>query len=356
MRVLQIIDSLHPGGAERMAVNYANILFKNDIVAHICVTRKEGLLNKSLNSGVFYLYLKKKHSLDIKAFLKLRKYIIKHRIELLHCHSSSFFIATLIKITYPQVKLIWHDHYGNGDFLEERRFAVLKLCSYFFDGIISVNEKLRDWAKAYLVCSKTIFLPNFTLQDKLEISEFQSLKGQKEFKIICIANLRPQKDHLNLIKAFEKCFDYHPMSLHLIGENPETEYSKNILTYIKNSKLKNHIYYYGVRSDIQHLLSQADVGVLSSLSEGLPVALLEYGNSGLPVICTDVGKCSEVVSGFGRVTKPNSYVELADNILFYYKNPEIRIRDAKLYNNHVSTNYSNDIIINEILKFYNNLL
>ena len=62
---------------------------------------------------------------------------------------------------------------------------------------------------------------------------------------------------------------------------------------------------------LPHFLHGADCGVLSSVSEGLPVSLLEYGMAGLPVIVTDVGQCAEVVGNgrFGRVVppgKPNS--------------------------------------------------
>jgi hypothetical protein len=41
-------------------------------------------------------------------------------------HSTSFFIAVLLKLLQPQVKLIWHDHYGDSDFLEQRKIRILK--------------------------------------------------------------------------------------------------------------------------------------------------------------------------------------------------------------------------------------
>src|SRR5690606_14684968 len=110
------------------------------------------------------------------------------------------------------------------------------------------------------------------------------LKGGKDdFKIICVANLRPQKDHLNLLKAFEMLEPDLKVSLHLIGEDPGTEYSTSLRKSIENSPVKLKIFFYGIQSDIIHLLKQADLGVLSSRSEGLPLALLEYGMAGLPV-------------------------------------------------------------------------
>lgn len=60
MRVVQIIDSLHPGGSERIAVSMANGLAGKVEVSHICVTREEGILKETICKKVQYLYLNKK--------------------------------------------------------------------------------------------------------------------------------------------------------------------------------------------------------------------------------------------------------------------------------------------------------
>ena len=60
MRILQIIDSLNVGGAEKMAVNYANSLAKIEEFSGIVVTRKEGVLKSQINENVGYLFLARK--------------------------------------------------------------------------------------------------------------------------------------------------------------------------------------------------------------------------------------------------------------------------------------------------------
>lgn len=59
MRIVQIIDSLDAGGAERMAVNYANTLVGKIVFSGLIATRKEGVLKENLNPEVSYLFLKK---------------------------------------------------------------------------------------------------------------------------------------------------------------------------------------------------------------------------------------------------------------------------------------------------------
>lgn len=67
MRILQLIDSLEAGGAERMAVNYANALTDAIDFSGLVATRKEGPLLSQLGNKVSYLYLNKKAAVDFKA-------------------------------------------------------------------------------------------------------------------------------------------------------------------------------------------------------------------------------------------------------------------------------------------------
>ncbi|HET7360923.1 MAG TPA: hypothetical protein VFI78_03235, partial [Salinimicrobium sp.] len=80
MKVLQLIDSLRPGGAEQMAVSYANALSSQIDASFLCCTRKEGLLKEKLMPKAEYLFLNKKSSLDPKAFFKFRNFVKKNKI------------------------------------------------------------------------------------------------------------------------------------------------------------------------------------------------------------------------------------------------------------------------------------
>ena len=97
IRVIQLIDSLDIGGAERMAVNYSNILYGIVGFSGLVVSRKEGLLKSSLKEELPYLFLNKKKTIDFKAIYGLYKYLKKHRVNVVHAHSTSFFLAFLIK-------------------------------------------------------------------------------------------------------------------------------------------------------------------------------------------------------------------------------------------------------------------
>ncbi len=353
MRVLQLIDSLDAGGAERVAVNLANALTKKIEISFLCATRKEGLLKKSIEEKVSYIFLNKKHALDLKAFFKLYKFVLDNQVNIIHAHSSSFLWATLIKLFLPRIKIIWHDHYGRSEFLKERKFELLKLCSKYFSQGFAVNKRLKEWGKEKLKVSYIDVLPNFSVKDKIEART--TLFGEKGKRIVHLANLRPQKNHELLIDAFEKVLEKHPKwTLHCIGEDFFNEYSKKIKELILNKNLGSSVFFYGAKSDISNILKQSDIGVLSSSSEGLPLALLEYGMSKLPVVATRVGDCDTVVSNpkEGFLVPPNNSELFSNLIIKLIEDVNLREETAANLQRKIEKNFSKDKIIKKLLNTY----
>jgi glycosyltransferase involved in cell wall biosynthesis len=356
MKVLQLIDTLHSGGAERMAVSYANALVPLIEKSYLCSTRFEGVLKDDLVHKVEYFHLKKKSILDIRAFLRLRKFIKNNNINIIHAHGASFFLAGIIKLTGIKYKLIWHNHYGASVKLSLLRTAIISLFSYLFDGIIVVNTDLKIWAKNKLQCGAIKEIKNFVAPSFNITQDGIILKGNKnDFRIICVANFRPEKDHINLIKAFQFFAEYENVSLHLVGGQSNKKYSNIVKQLAINSPASGRIFFYGSVKEIFKLLKQAHIGVIPSKSEGLPVALLEYGIAGLSVVTTDVGNCKEVLSGHGLVVPSGKPYELFMALFSYYSNPLKRLNDAALFEKVVLENYSEASVIKQVSDFYNKI-
>lgn len=352
LSVIQIIDSLNVGGAEVLAVNIANGLSEQKIDSHLCATRNEGFLKENLNSDVGYLFLKRKNSIDFKAILRLNKYIKKHRIKIIHAHSTSSFIAVCVKTINPKIKIVWHDHFGNSEFLKSRSVLSLKIFSYFFTSIISVNTNLKNWSIKNLKTKNVFFIRNFPVfnnQKKITL-----LKGINKKRIVHLAGYRPQKDHLNLLKAFlEISKENNDWTLHLVGKSYNDEYSDLINNFIQSNNLSERIFQYGVCSDIHYILSQATIGILSSKSEGLPISLLEYGLAKLPAIVTDVGECNLVVKDSSFIVPSSNSATLANSIQILANSEEKRKTLAIKINKIVTSSFSKREAILKIIDIYN---
>ncbi len=295
MRILQIIDSLEAGGAERMAVNYANALSNKIDFSGLVATRKEGALMNELNHQVNYLFLNRKKTVDFSALIRLRNYVKKNKVTVIHAHSTSFFMAFLLKLTLPSLSLIWHDHYGNSEFLEKRKSGILKIGLLLFNGIIVVNQKLKIWVQEKVQLKNVIYLPNFVTETNENLVK-TVLQGEMGKRILCLANLREQKNHFLLLEIAAQLKMTHPdWTFHLVGKDFVDNYSDQLRKTIVDKNLENYVFLYGSREDIGNILEQTTIGILCSKSEGLPVSLLEYGLSKKPVVMSNVGEIGTVV-------------------------------------------------------------
>lgn len=354
MRIVQLIDSLDAGGAERMAVTYANSLAKKITFSGLVATRKEGSLKDQINPDVSYLYLQKNRSLDFSAILRLRKYILKNQIEILHAHSSSFFIAVLVKLTLPKIKIVWHDHYGTRAKESKKENRVLISLSLFFSSIFVVNLQLEAWNRKNMNCSNVIFIPNFASSDNVFNPE-TTLKGINDKRIVFLANLKNPKNHILILKAFlELKLNDLDWSLHLIGKDYFDAYSDTLKQFIKLHSLENHIHLYGGKNDVQYILSQATIGVLSSTQEGFPVTLLEYGLANLAVVSTNVGYCPIVIKNEvnGLLFDPTSITEVKEQLLKMIQNDLLRKEMSDNLKKSVLENYSEEVVISKLIAAY----
>lgn len=354
MRIIQIIDSLNAGGAERMAVNYANALVGHVSFSGIIVTRKEGLLLGQINDKVAYLFLNKKGSFDIKALFRLKAFVVKNNIDLVHAHSTSFFTAFLLKIICPSLKMIWHDHYGDSEFLNKRPSWMLKTTLPFFSGIISVNRILKNWAIDKMQFKNTLYLPNFTTDDNSTPLIETVLKGIEGKRIVCLANLRIQKNHFLLLEVAKMIkMSYPKWTFHLVGKDSDDAYSKELKRNILEMELKDTVFIYGEKSDINAILSQSTIGVLTSNSEGLPVALLEYGLHQKAVVVTNVGEISSII-----IEGTNGFIVAVDDVIIFYKSLFKLIEDESLrlkFGNSlcktINEAYSENVVIGQYINW-----
>lgn len=323
-----------------MCVNISNVLNDNGYEVFLCATRAGGPLEKSIDPSVRYYNLRKRHSLDFSAFTRLVNLVRENRIELIHAHSSSVFWAVAVKFRIPETRIIWHDHLGLRINDWKKNFFY-KLISKKIDAIIAVNNDLIAWSRRNMKVQKgnIIMINNFPLLHPLERNS-----DPEYFTVVCLANLRPQKDHATLIKAVSLLVKLDlPKKIRIIlaGSNDQSDYTRSIKSEINQLSLQEIVKIAGPVENTALLLSSADCGVLTSVSEGLPLALLEYGMAGIPVVVTDVGECAEVTGRgkYGHVVPSGNYEALAGKLKFLIENPGEGERIGRLFKSHIISDY-----------------
>src|SRR5437867_1726432 len=110
--VLQMTDTLEAGGAERVAVNLANLLPRLKYRSYYCATRREGPLAELISTDVERICLSRRRRFDPDGLRRLVGFIKANNIQLLHAHSTALFVAVQASLFPPYPKVIWHDHFG----------------------------------------------------------------------------------------------------------------------------------------------------------------------------------------------------------------------------------------------------
>ena len=312
-------------------------------------------IRKCYSDEVPYFIANKRSFYDIKALRTILKFIKKNKIEILHAHSTSIYTAFLLKLVRPKLRLVWHDHYGLSEYVSQRPSQkLLKTISKHTFAIVACNEDLAKWSKKNLHCKNVIFLPNFVVEDKSK-QLATKIPGVKGKRIVCLANLRPQKNHIGLLKLFNGIIAQYPgWTLHLVGKDFKDATSLAVKEYITTNNLSNAVYLYDSRKDVAAVLEEMDIGVLVSHSEGLPLALLEYGIAGLAVMVTNVGQCAKVVKDTGDVI--DNLQEEGANVLIKLMNDlSYRSKQGLNFKDRVLQYYSEKSSIETLLKLYRSI-
>lgn len=357
--VMQITDSLAIGGLEQMAVNVANGLSSEHYHSHLCVTRNAGPLAKLVSENVKQIHLERTGRYDIGALWRLRNYIRKNQIQILHAHGTSLFVAAFASHFKPKPAVIWHDNFGRCS-TEERSLWSYGRAAKKLRGVIAANQLLAEWAKNRLLIpsERVWYIPNFVC-DPVFDGNVPSLPGEKGTRIVCVANLRPQKDHFNLVSAMKMVVRAVPKAhLLLVGNGSDKAHLEKIKETISSHRLNENISWLGPRTDIAALLRGCDVGVLGSMSEGLPLALIEYGMAELPSVATNVGQCAEVLDEgrAGILVPPSLPVALADAIVALLNSPEKRVALGCEFARRVRAAYGQAAVLKQICKVYETVL
>jgi glycosyltransferase involved in cell wall biosynthesis len=150
---------------------------------------------------------------------------------------------------------------------------------------------------------------------------------------------------------------FHDAHLLLVGNLEDATQVAAIEAEVARLHLSDNISILGQRHDVNAILSSCDVGVLSSIAEGLPLSLLEYGMAGLPVVATNVGQCADVLGKgeVGLIVPSRDPAALAQGLCRLLESEAERKRLGELFRQRVQNIYSARAVLQQITQVYEQL-
>jgi glycosyltransferase involved in cell wall biosynthesis len=292
INILHVIDTTGPGGAETVFVTMC-VATKNQGYPTRALLRGKGWLSQQLeNAGIDVDYYECKGSFNVSYLRFLRGYIRKHSIDTIHAHllGSSVYCSLAAMLTKVTVVSTFH---GLVDVSEKERalWAKMKLIEFGSTHIVAVSNNLLEMLQQRLGVTgnkKLSLISNGIDTDKFSAQQ-HSEQYPDTIRFGCLGNVRKAKNY-SLAVEFIKQLQDSGINCHLsiAGDNTNT-LASDLSAYIKQLNITRHIDLKGFISDTPEYLSEIDVFLLSSSSEGHPLALNQALAMELPVLTTPCG-------------------------------------------------------------------
>ncbi len=336
VRVLQIIDRMGDGGAEALLVTFASGLDRRRFEPHLLALRPApgARLTDELRAlHVPVTELNQHTAYDLPALFALVRYIRQHRIDIIHTHLLAADIMGRMAGWLTGRPVVSTIHNNRTDLDEEprrRQWMERWTARLMTRRLVVVSELLREEITAWFGLAPDRVL---TIANGVDTERFardasfdraavrRSLVGGDYPIVLNVARLVPQKAQHHLIEAAQIVLATCPdVRFVLMGDGPlrpELEAQAAALG------LSNRVIFTGFRPDVADALASSEMFVLSSLWEGMPVALLEAMAAGATAISTDVGGVGQVLQNEvnGLLVPPGDPPALAAAILRCVTNP-----------------------------------
>jgi glycosyltransferase involved in cell wall biosynthesis len=314
LRLLWLIDSLHVGGAEALAVTFARHVDRSRVELFVCCLNSIGgnPLEADLRAtGVTPLNLGARNLRDIRAFRRLIDFVREQEIDLLHAHLTyaSIWGALLSRVTgIPMVSSL---HVRVASTREQESSERQRRRVNVRDRLLRFT--LRRWSAAVIMVSAALrddYLSGGGLRDAplrvvhngIEIERFAGnhtatrARLEREFAIppnvplaATVSVLRPGKGLEVLLEALRVVPQLHAL---VIGDGPKRDEWRAMADAYG---LSDRVHWAGFRRDVNELLPGADLMIHPSLDDAFPTVLLEAGAAGLPVVASRLGGIPEIV-------------------------------------------------------------
>ena len=312
------------GGTENVVLQLCKILkpLVNKVVVCSCGGVNVDVLGKM---GIKHYEIPDIESKSIKTVLSVSKrllYIIKiENITIIHTHHrmAAFYVSLLGLYKKSCFINTAHNTFSNKRKLT--RFA------YKYANIIACGEMVKRNLTEYFALPDTqvTVIHNTVMPfDGLLIEDelIRKLHAKGCFIVGNIGRLYKQKGMEYYIQSIPDVLKEHPQARFLIIGGGEEE--KKLKSLVKETGVESSVYFLGYRTDIQSLMSQIDLIVLSSLWEGFPLTPIEAFSVGKTIIATAVDGTVEIVEDgkSGMLVSPCSSTQIAEKVNWAIEHPE----------------------------------
>lgn len=313
-KIIHLTFDMRIGGTESVIKNLVEGTdqLKYDIEV-LCIEPKLGPFGEQLvEKGYEVNSLSWRGGFDKQVIRDIRQFIKTKEVDILHCHQYSPWVYGALAAAYTKTKVIFTEH---GRFYPDTSSWKRRLVNPF---LIALTNHITTISKAtkqalvdfeFIPKSKIEVIYNGIAPLVPNLNIVQQIKSEhnipKHAKMLgTVARLDPIKNQIMMIKAFADVLETFPESyLMIVGDGEEKEALKKV---VEHYNIDKHVIFTGYISKPVNHITAMDVFLLSSLSEGTSMTLLEAMSLSKPCVVTDAGGNAEIIlNDYNGMVTPN---------------------------------------------------
>lgn len=290
MRILQVIDQLNIGGAERVLVDLCNILYGRNHEVEVLTLVRPGKLREQLDSRIRVHNLGRVNKFNILKLFRCHQICSQYDVVHVHLRYNFRYVALAKWLFRGRYNILLHDHFGDIESDKSVPFGLawlLRKNQWF----IGVSQPLINWVgdNVGIRQQHTLLLPNIIL--KKENDERLRLKNGV-LKILHVSNFRSPKNHEFALRVISALLERRAVEVLFVGQVIEEAYLKNLQEKISQQSLHESVKIRHDIHDIQCIIGDFDIALHTAYQESGPLVLIEYLAHQLPFVAYKTGEVS----------------------------------------------------------------
>ena len=327
MKIVHVVYSLEMGGAEVLVAQLCRIQRANGHNVSICAYSMLGAVGEGLKAEGFDIYVPGEAH-PAKTMLRYFRLFRRMKPDVVHCHNVAPTIQAALSARLAGVRCVGSTRHSlvapPYDRTEEIKYSVMATFCHWVAGICEITcNNLRGAPLAHK--HKIVRVYNGAAGVERVGAGRLDTQG---FKLLFVGRLAAIKDLKTLIRAVSLAAQRVPdMSLWIVGDGPVRADLESLSNELG---MQHRVRFWGQQMDTARFFSAADCFAMSSVSEGLPMSLLQAMSIGLPAVVTDVGGMAEVVqlAGCGLTPPVGNSSAMADALVQLASDGAMRARFA----------------------------
>ena len=334
-------------------------------IENIVLCVEEGLFHKKLkNTNLKFRKAPLSFNLDLRYSLKIKEICKKEKIDLIHIHDPKALALAIIADHLENLPSFVFSKKTSFP-IRQKKGTLYKYNYKKLEKILCVSQATRSITSEYLQRPERlqVIYHGTSLKDKT-IDGVKCLRKELNLKpemniVGNIANhIRPKNLETFILVADELINRRGFKNFHFIQIGAFSELTVSLQKMIKKLNLSSNITLTDQIPNASGLIPQFNVSLMTSESEGIPQFIYESFYHNIPVVSTDVGGISEVIKNGvnGFLASAFDYKLLADHITTLTKNPELKVKFAKISNARIFSSFTSEIMAKQTLTEYKKIL